>query len=121
MESESWEVIYEKIRRQFAEGAEARLANISGALDRLGRGETDPEVLRELLYEFHKLAGSAGSYGFGRISELSLEGELLCRAVTERDGAPTSEEIARWRTVLDAIAEEFAGARSETERSGGPS
>lgn len=63
------------LQREYLREAPARLAELTKDLTAFRTGETD--ALESLRQRFHRLAGSGGSYGFPRVTEIAREMEHL--------------------------------------------
>lgn len=108
---EAWDVVYARIRREYIDYGDACVAELSAALDELEAGTAEAGTLERVHVRFHKLAGSAGSYGFKHVSARSLDAELACRALVENESRPAPADIESLREVVETIRRELAGAR----------
>jgi diguanylate cyclase (GGDEF)-like protein len=79
------------------------MAAIEEALARTARGER--EAVGDLDRLFHTIAGTAGTFGFDRLSEIAAEAEVIC------DGVACPEEAAASCAVLlDSLREAASAA-----------
>ena len=85
-----------------------KLNKIQEFLDQL-HVKIDEETLKGLRMHIHKIAGSAGTYGFPKVSEISLlfEKELIDRLeeLKEKEGNPLWLES--FQSFFDRIKEGF--------------
>lgn len=102
-----WEKIYADLRRRFAASAVDQVATAAALVRSLEIGDGGPR-LGDLRTVLHKLAGSAGSYGYDEISRLSLDGELVCKSMIESGRTVDADVLERLRTVLAALESEVA-------------
>jgi hypothetical protein len=77
-----------RLRAHFRESTTERLREMTSLLDVLDR---DAGARERLQRHFHALAGLGATYGYPRISELGDAGER-------------SDDPARWRELMDAVA-----------------
>jgi DNA-binding response OmpR family regulator len=85
----------------------AKLGELAAAVRPLLEGGSDDEMLAALtdLRDLsHKLAGSAGTFGHGEISEAAHGLEELAEFVLGAGQQPTAEQIADIRTLLGRLA-----------------
>ncbi len=80
---EFWTRAFKDLRAQFRRNAGKRLRAIRGVLDALDGNGRDPSILHNLRFEFHKLAGAGGLYGYDELSRLAGRGEELCTSWLE--------------------------------------
>jgi len=81
----------DELKRSFVEGLGARLSEIEGALERLRQDAPlmdQKDILRIILEQAHKIAGSAGTFGYGELGVTASEIERLCdRILKGKHGA----------------------------------
>lgn len=96
----SEEQVLAELQREYLRDAPARLAELRKDLQAFRNGEAD--ALESLRVRFHRLAGSGGSYGFPRVTEIAREMEQ--RILTPP--APTPQEAERFeQAIADLKAE----------------
>ncbi len=88
------------VRRQFSEGSNRRIAEIRTLATRV-RTENDGAALDELHGALHKLAGSAGIFGFVRTGEIARECELRIAVALRSPIVGLPEGLAQ---ALDRLA-----------------
>jgi hypothetical protein len=108
----SWEEALAAIRAEFVRRGPAHLDRLERALDGLARPTADVTPLAALRLEFHRLAGTGGTYGLSRIGALALEGESRCAELIGGGRTPSVADVERWREILSALRAEFAAARA---------
>jgi diguanylate cyclase (GGDEF)-like protein len=79
------------------------LKALSERLKVLGRSPADEELLNEAIDEAHRLAGSAGSYGFPAVSELAKRVETTLRR-QRTTGSAERAQLERHADDADALA-----------------
>jgi HPt (histidine-containing phosphotransfer) domain-containing protein len=84
------------LRQQFMERFADRLKVIEAAVGRVG---SDPEAVKSLRGECHKIAGTAGTFGFAAIGEAASEIEMACDHAVAA-GAPLNEKE---RAAIDPL------------------
>ena len=69
-----------------------------------------PENLKELRFHIHKIAGSAGTYGFDSISKLcrQFEGDLLEKIDSLKEGAGDPGWLSAFEANFEKIKEDFS-------------
>jgi len=103
----SFEEALRELRERFVAGSGERLERIAQLLDLLDHDPSHAGSLRDLMLQFHGLAGSGSTYGFPRVSALGLEGERLCDACAKEKAVPADRERQRWRSLLASLRKEF--------------
>jgi HPt (histidine-containing phosphotransfer) domain-containing protein len=104
----SWDSTYREIQARFVARTREWIAEIRGVVDELERNPADATALGRLTILFHRIAGSAGTYGLPRVSELADEGERSCLALETSGVHPTPEDLASWRRLADEIRENLS-------------
>jgi HPt (histidine-containing phosphotransfer) domain-containing protein len=94
------------LRHRHRESARARIATLSDAAAALLGGDLGEKQRREAEREAHKLAGSLGTYGLPRGSEIARELELR---FGERPADADASEIAALVESLRRLVDEGAG------------
>lgn len=115
---ESWESVYDTIRKQFVGAAESRLETARRRLDELAGPDAPAAAMSDFVDQLHKIAGTAGTYGFHNMSRLALEAEIIGRAAIDRGHMSKQAELARCRTLVGELCDELAIARRETKTPG---
>ena len=108
---ETWDIAFNSIRRSYLATGDARTRELDRTVDILDGDSPSLDALDDLLTQFHKIAGTAASYGFNRVGSLGLEGELMCRSLVDRGEAPSQADCARWRSIVDEMLSEFKAAQ----------
>jgi HPt (histidine-containing phosphotransfer) domain-containing protein len=85
------------LQREYLAELPAMLLDIRGEIDRFRRG--DEAVAASLKDQFHRLAGSGGSYGFPAISAVARETEQWLRT------NPSSVEAPRLDAAVTSLEE----------------
>lgn len=96
-----------ELRGRFVRNSMERLDLIERAIDRLQHSPGDAESLLTLFRHLHGLAGLGGTYGFDRVSEISLRAEAVCHGVRSEARPVRPEEIRILRNLLSEIRQAF--------------
>jgi HPt (histidine-containing phosphotransfer) domain-containing protein len=98
------EVIPEALRRRYVDSFPAKGAALEASIEALDvSGEVNAEALSALRQQAHKLAGSAGMYGFDDLGHLARE---LVHAIDAGAKTPIIDGLAR------DLASRLVGARA---------
>jgi len=90
-----------RLRTEYLAEVPARLDALATTVSQFETGHDG--ALAELRAEFHRLAGSAGAYGFGQVTALCRQAEAALRSET----APGGELGPHLRQVIEAIRGAF--------------
>jgi DNA-binding response OmpR family regulator len=99
-----------ELRRSFLLAAAERLDAIERALDTLQRQPAQVEPLDVAVAEFHRLSGTAASYGLAGVSDAAQHGEAECDTVRASGQPTTATALHRWRELLVEMREHLAEA-----------
>lgn len=78
--SEALEDLMARLRAEYLAEIPSRLEEIQAAVEQL-EGE-DPDAIRQLTVLFHRLAGSAGAYGFGEVTTACRREQIALKAAS---------------------------------------
>ena len=105
----------DEISESFRRATAVRLRDADQALRTLEENEHDREALATLVDVFHKLAGSAGTFGYPVVSAAAIDAEEECdRTIEESRGAGAL--LRKWQSVLETTREQLFGAERGEER-----
>lgn len=107
MTDETFEETFSRLRLRYLEKARARCDGFERALEGLESTAADGDALDEIRQSFHKLSGSGATYGFPRVSELGLQGELACDVIRKRGGLVDRDDVEELRVLVAALRSEF--------------
>jgi len=96
----SWEETLRELRHDFVRGSLERLSRMRAQLDALAL-RPDEQACRELMLQFHGLAGSGTTYGFPEVTRLGAEGEKRLKAALDSGAPAAAAELA---VVADLLA-----------------
>lgn len=100
------------LRKSFAAGLGARFKELTSALEAIVPGSplsAQAEPIRVILEQSHKIAGSAGTFGFAEMSAIASQAEQLCdRILKNRHGADDS--------ALDDLRDKVAAIRAQAPK-----
>jgi len=105
--SDEVDELFKQLRREYLSESGDRLAELKAAMLAFRNGSGGATTL--LKTQFHRLAGSGGSYGFPTVSAIAKEAELWIAAGPPADAA----SVARLEEVIDRLAAAF-----ETQKRG---
>lgn len=92
-----------RLRAEYLMEVPARLEEILAAVDQLAEGSTEAVVQLKVL--FHRLAGSAGAYGYGEVTTACRREEIALKAAS--NPAALADQI---REAVDEIRTAFAAS-----------
>ena len=101
--------IYERYRETISD----QVAVLEEAVAAVTTETLDDDLRERARREAHKLAGSAGTFGFRRASDLAREIEAFLK---EPVTAPEAADLSRLKAAVRAIREELAGAAARGGR-----
>jgi diguanylate cyclase (GGDEF)-like protein len=102
--TEDFEREFLAIRARYREGCTARIREVRDLLAPV-QADRDPAAGVKLVRALHRFAGSAGSFGFARLSELARAAEEAARAAT---GTLGPRDLGPLRHALTALELEVA-------------
>lgn len=109
VEDSSVDAVFVILQREYLADAPARLADLRKDLAAFRTGE--PDALESLRRRFHQLAGSGGSYGFPRVTEIgrSMEHRILTPPpLTVNDADLIEQAIQDLKQAFDQAGVDFA-------------
>ena len=95
--------VFASLKASYRAGLPAKLSAFTDLLDLLEQEPNSRELAKKLLLEVHKFHGSAGSYGFPRISEIAGEWELRLKSVSEQEEKVGESHLQEYRNYLRRI------------------
>jgi HPt (histidine-containing phosphotransfer) domain-containing protein len=107
MSDDEVDELFQQLRREYLTEGKERLAELRAELSGFQTG--NPGALTSLKTQFHRLAGSGGSYGFPEISALAKEAELWVAT------GPAADEtaVARLQATIRRLEEAFDSEKPE--------
>src|ERR1051325_9622441 len=100
---ESWEETFRRISVEFARQLEAWLVEMESLFDDLRPEPDDTQPIKDLHRCLHRITGSAGTYGFRSLTELSLDGERRCHAILQGQHRCDVNEIEHLRRTVEEM------------------
>mgnify|MGYP002641488204 CR=1 FL=1 len=92
------------VMKSFADGLPARIEALADSFSRVAVGGDDQlEALVSLQAVAHKLAGSAGTFGFPEISETAGSMEVICREAVDAYPAEINGHVDALRIALQPL------------------
>ena len=96
----------EALRSDYLNRWPKKLARFAALVRELDNPQTAADVLANFRTEFHRLAGSGGSYGFPKVSDQGREAELFVVSIIEAGGtvsAESAQKIQDYIVNLDTL------------------
>lgn len=98
---------FAELQSTFLRGSADRLATLARLLTLLEMRPDDDAVCRDLMQQFHKLAGSGATFRFEEVSRLAREGEALCEKSLCEPGGASAAMLAVCRDLHASLAREL--------------
>lgn len=111
-----WQDTFKELKSQYIVRSAERLDQISDLLNSLAKAPGDPALLRDLMRQYHWLAGSGGIYGFPQITKLGTHGEEFCEVLLRANKAVTRSDWDKCKALLDALRVAFAGDEVDPQK-----
>lgn len=93
-----------KLKHKYDESLEQKISH----LEQLARSaEQNPELIKDLKFEIHKIAGSAGSFGYGSVSNLCKAMELEIHNRLNAQTHNDAQWLASLKGFIDRVKEGF--------------
>jgi len=109
MAPETWDKTFQELKNQYLTRSSERLDQIGELLNSLAKNPADVGLLRDLMRQFHWLAGSGSIYGFPQITKLGTHGEEFCETILRANRALTRSDWDKCKALLDALRINFSG------------
>jgi diguanylate cyclase (GGDEF)-like protein len=109
MAPETWDKTFQELKNQYLNRSSERLDQIGELLNSLAKNPADVGLLRDLMRQFHWLAGSGSIYGFPQITKLGTHGEEFCETILRANRALTRSDWDKCKALLDALRINFSG------------
>lgn len=104
-----WQDTFKELKSQYIVRSAERLDQITDLLNSLAKAPGDSALVRDLMRQFHWLAGSGGIYGFPQITKLGTHGEEFCEVLLRANKPVTRADWDKCKALLDALRVAFAG------------
>lgn len=109
MPPETWDKTFQELKSQYLTRSAERLEQIGELLNSLAKAPGDVILLRDLMRQFHWLAGSGSIYGFPQITKLGTHGEEFCETILRASRPLTRSDWDKCKALLDALKVTFSG------------
>jgi len=106
---ETWDKTFQELKNQYLMRSQERLDQIGELLNSLAKSPGDIGLLRDLIRQFHWLAGSGSIYGFPQITKLGTHGEEFCEQLMRANKALTRSDWDKCKALLEALRVTFNG------------
>ncbi len=101
MSNEPLNAVFEQLKEEYEKGIPEKLGNIESQVGKV-HGEESEENVKDLRFMVHKLAGSAGTYGYPQVS-------VCCKAfekeIIEEDFSHAEEYLEKIKGFFSAPGE----------------
>jgi diguanylate cyclase (GGDEF)-like protein len=112
---QGWQETFGELKEQYVRRSSERISQIVDVLGQLIERPGDLEIVSQLGRHFHWLAGSGSMYGYAEVSHLGAEGEQFCAGLLRTKKAPTNNDLARLKQLLNTLASEFSKGQSKSD------
>jgi diguanylate cyclase (GGDEF)-like protein len=109
--SDSWAESLRELREEYVRRSPERLAEIDALLARAGEEPGHGETMDALRLKFHAIAGTAGTFGFMRATELARHAETLVEKDREERGELSADARRALATALRDLRAVFETTR----------
>ena len=109
MSPETWDKTFQELKNQYLMRSSERLEQVSELLNSLAKAPGDVGLLRDLMRQFHWLAGSGSIYGFPQITKLGTHGEEFSEQLLKANRPLTRSDWDKCKALLDALKVTFTG------------
>lgn len=103
----TWEQQFSELKQQFLTRAHERLVTVEGLIKKLSQAPDDNLILRQIMQQFHWLAGSGGTYGFDDVTQWGTYGEELCDYFLKLAQPVSNEDIEKLSSALMTVRQLF--------------
>lgn len=103
----TWEQQFSELKQQFLTRAHERLLTVESLIKKLSQAPDDNLILRQIMQQFHWLAGSGGTYGFDDVTQWGTYGEELCDYFLKLNKAVSAEDIDKLSSALSTVRQLF--------------
>ncbi len=103
-----WQDTFKELKSQYMLRSVERLDQIDDLLERIAKAPSDSSLIRDLMRQFHWLAGSGGIYGFPQITKLGTHGEGLCENLLQNNRPITKPDWDKCKALLEALRAAFS-------------
>lgn len=106
---EEFQAKIDALRKSFAAGLVARFAELDAALAAIRPGDPlteQPVPIRTILEQTHKIAGSAGTFGFAEMSAIASRAEQLCDRILKNQHGRDEGALEELRGLIADIRAE---------------
>lgn len=109
MSPETWDKTFQELKSQYLTRSSERLEQVGELLNSLAKAPGDTGLLRDLMRQFHWLAGSGSIYGFPQITKLGTHGEEFCEQLLKANRPLTRSDWDKCKALLEALKVTFTG------------
>lgn len=102
-----WQDTFNELKTQYMQRSTEKIALIQEGLRQLAKSPADVTLLRDLMRQFHWLAGSGGIYGFAQVTKLGMHGERLCDELLHAERQVGREDWEKLRALADSVQSAF--------------
>ncbi|MBK7996692.1 MAG: response regulator [Blastocatellia bacterium] len=119
---ESWDNLFNELKKEFVISALERLENIDNYLNTLLTNSLDSltanKLTTQLHYNFHALTGSGRTYGFADISLLSAEAESFCQESLKDNCKLNIKQLERMKIICNKLKVDLIDSNKYDEING---
>ena len=103
-----WQDTYKELKSQYVQRSKEKMEQVAHGLDHLVKNPQDLESLRELMKQFHWLAGSGGIYGYPQVTKLGTHAERICDQLINESRGIVRDDLEKISSLIDSIQSAFA-------------
>ncbi len=100
--------------QQYRETFPQKIGDLEQALAKAEQTGWQPNALEPLASLIHRLAGSAGAYGFSDIHQQATAADHQLKALRQRDDAPPPADIEQIRRIVNDVIAALKTANNAT-------
>lgn len=100
--------IMEELTDLFRERSREGIREMTELLESLDRNAACGETVPRLSRHFHLMSGAGATYGYPEISCLGAEGEALLLSLIQTGQAPSAEQLATLRALVEDMRRQLA-------------
>lgn len=103
-----WQDTFNELKTQYMQRSSEKITLIQEGLKHLAKHPADVQALREVMRQFHWLAGSGGIYGFPQVTKLGTHGERLCDQLLGESRQISREDWEKLKVLLESVNSAFS-------------
>lgn len=102
-----WSDTFKELQAQYVQRSSERITHLKELLRRLARNPADVPSLRDIMRQYHWLAGSGATYGYPQVTKLGSHGTELCEELLQDGRILKREDWEKLNFILESIVGVF--------------